>query len=92
MDENLLTILSMGSEALRVVRDDLDNQIIRENYLIRSAEAKLDRVEPLSDEFEQTVQIIEEAKRRINSFANDRHVIHAEICRREMKYWEKRTD
>ena len=43
------------------------NQLERCRYVVMSAEAKIKRVDPLSQEFEQTVQLIQDTKEQVNN-------------------------
>lgn len=45
---------------------EIRNQLERCRYVVMSAEAKIKRVEPLSQEFEQTVRLIQDAKEQVN--------------------------
>ena len=51
-----------GTDILEFALKDLDRKIEYDKYLISSAEAKIQRVEPNSKEFLQTVELIEETK------------------------------
>lgn len=46
---------------------EIRNQLERCRYVVMSAEAKIKRVEPLSQEFEQTVQLIQDTKEQVNN-------------------------
>lgn len=78
-------ILNMCTESLKTLRDDYDTRIRRNQYIINSAEAKLERVEPLSDEFEETVKLIEDAGTELKQLCFERMQVHYEICNGEKK-------
>lgn len=46
---------------------EIRNQLERCRYVVMSAEAKIKRVEPLSQKFEQTVQLIQDTKEQVNN-------------------------
>lgn len=57
--------------AVRIM-DEYDKQIRMLNYRISSAEAKLTRVDPLSQEFDETVDLIEKCLAEIQEIQIER--------------------
>lgn len=82
MREGLEDALNYETETLKDMLLDLDQRIDRNRYLISSAEAKIQRVDPGTAEFEETVDLIERTKKWIQSLAYDRTVLDLEIKRR----------
>lgn len=83
MDENMKAILQMCTKSLEVCRDDYDMRIRRCRYLIDSAEAKLKRIDPISEEFDETIQLIEDTQKELDTLFYERILVHHEICNRE---------
>ena len=52
---------------LGMTQEEIRNQLERCRYVVMSAEAKIKRVEPLSQKFEQTVQLIQDTKEQVNN-------------------------
>lgn len=73
----------MGTITLRATRDNLNQQIRRCLYIIGSAEAKLNRVDPLSDEFEETLSLIEENRKELEVLGLEELRIRREIADHE---------
>lgn len=82
MREGLEDALNYETETLKDMLLDLDQRIDRNRYQISSAESKIQRVDPESAEFEDTVSLIEHAKKRIQSLTYDRMVLDLELKRR----------
>lgn len=82
MDENMRVILQMCTKSLEICRDDYDMRIRYCQYRIGSAEAKLKRIDPISEEFDETIQLIEDTKKELDVLFRDRMLVHHEICRR----------
>ena len=82
MRECLEDALNYETETLKELLLDLDQRIDRNRYLISSAEAKIQRVDPGTAEFEETVDLIESTKKWIQSLAHDRTVLDLELKRR----------
>lgn len=83
MDKDMEYILSLPVNVLRIVRDACDEKIRRSGYVITSAEAKLKRVEPLSEEFNQTVTLIEDTRKKCDQDRDERALIHRKITATE---------
>ena len=80
MDADLKYITENSSvEALKIIRDDYDQRIRLCIYRISSAEEKVKRVDPLSDEFIDTVELIESCLRERQRLVCERLVIHHRI-------------
>lgn len=65
------------------ILNNLDRNIERDKYLIASAEAKILRVEPNSQEFRETVELIEETKESMRSKQQERLLYDLELKRRK---------
>ena len=72
-----------GDDVLETVLNNLDRNIDRDKYLIASAEAKILRVEPNSQEFMQTVELIAETKESMRSKQEERTMCDLELKRRK---------
>lgn len=72
-----------GDDVLETVLNNLDRNIDRDKYLISSAEAKILRVEPNSQEFMQTVELIAETKESMRSKQEERTMCDLELKRRK---------
>lgn len=57
-EQKQILLYEQLTEELKEVERLIDRNI----YIIKSAECKLERVDPLSDEFEETVELIEDTK------------------------------
>lgn len=75
-------LLRSSTETLKDVLLNLTQSIDRDRYMISSAEAKIQRVEPGSEEFEDTVRLIERTKRSLQDKAHARTVVKLELYRR----------
>lgn len=72
-----------GDDVLEDMLSNLDRNIDRDKYLISSAEAKILRVEPNSQEFMQTVELIAETKESMRSKQQERIQYDLELkCRK----------
>lgn len=72
-----------GDDVLEDMLSNLDRNIDRDKYLISSAEAKILRVEPNSQEFMQTVELIAETKESMRSKQEERTMCDLELKRRK---------
>ena len=72
-----------GDDVLKFALNNLDRNIERDKYLISSAEAKIQRVEPNSQEFRETVELIEETKDSLRSKQEERILCALELKRRK---------
>lgn len=72
-----------GDDVLEDMLSNLDRNIDRDKYLISSAEAKILRVEPNSQEFMQTVELIAETKESMRSKQEERTRCDLELKRRK---------
>ena len=63
---------------------EIRNQLERCRYVVMSAEAKIKRVEPLSQKFEQTVQLIQDTKEQVNNL-----VLQELRCKEELRAEEQ---
>lgn len=70
-------------DVLEDMLSNLDRNIDRDKYLISSAEAKILRVEPNSQEFMQTVELIAETKDFLRSKQEERIRYDLELKRRK---------
>ncbi len=70
-------------DVLEDMLSNLDRNIDRDKYLISSAEAKISRVEPNSQEFRETVELIEETKESMRSKQEERMQYDLELKRRK---------
>lgn len=82
MGKGLEITINYETDTLKDMLLDLDQRIDRDRYLISSAEAKIQRVDPESAEFEETVKLIERTKRSLQGKAQDRTVLDVELKRR----------
>ncbi len=72
-----------GDDVLEDMLSNLDRNIDRDKYLISSAEAKILRAEPNSQEFRETVELIEETKESMRSKQEERIRCDLELKRRK---------
>lgn len=70
-------------DVLEDMLSNLDRNIDRDKYLISSAEAKILRAEPNSQEFRETVELIEETKESMRSKQEERIRCDLELKRRK---------
>lgn len=82
MREELETVLNHETATLKEMLQNLENNIDRARYMISSAEAKIQRVDPGSAEFEETVRLIEHTKRSLQSKTYGRLVLDLELKKR----------
>lgn len=72
-----------GDDVLETVLNNLGRNIERDKYLISFAEAKILRVEPNSQEFRETVELIEKTKESMRSKQEERIQYDLELKRRK---------
>lgn len=83
MEKPISGLLKLTTESLTIIKAECERLMKRDEYIIISAKAKLQRTEPLSEEFEEVVKILEDAKADLDRRMKDHMFFDLELRKRE---------
>lgn len=83
METPISDLLKLNTESLTIIKAEYERLMERDEYIIISAKAKLQRTEPLSEEFEEVVKILEDAEADLDRRMKDHMLFDLELRKRE---------
>lgn len=83
MEMPISDLLKLTTESLTIIKAEVERLCERDECIIISAKAKLQRTEPLSEEFEEVVKILEDAKADLDRRMKDCMFFDLELRKRE---------